>query len=300
MAILLTGKTGQLGSQLHRLLACHNVKALGRDELDLGDPIHLAHQLRELPNLDLIVNAAAYTAVDHAETNLDTAFAVNAAGPAVLAEEAKRRNIPIIHFSTDYVFDGNKARPYTENDSPHPISVYGQSKFEGEYRIKEIWHKYLIIRVSGMYDSRHTSFLTTMMKFASSKKTPRVVRDQIVSPNYCPCIAKAVNHVIHYMLHREIEWGTYHLSGTGETNWYEFACWVFEHMSQRWGMELPIPVPVSSQEFGAKAKRPAYSVLDSTKFERIFQTVVPFWKEQFHLCMEDMFREINENVGERS
>ena len=296
MAILLTGKTGQLGTQLRRLLACSDqVIAVGRDELDLSDSQRLAQNLRNLPGIDLIVNTAACTAVDHAETDSDTAFAVNATAPAILAEEAKRRDIPIIHFSTDYVFDGNKNNPYTETDFPCPLSVYGQSKLEGEQRIKEIWHKHLIIRCSGMYGIGYAGFLTTMLNFARSDTAPRVVRDQIVSPNYSPCVAGAVNHIIHKVITRQkIEWGTYHLSGTGETSWYEFARCIFENVSNLWNVELPDPIPVDSLEFGAKAKRPAYSVLDSTKFERLFQFTMPSWDEQFRLCMEDMIAQTND------
>ena len=296
MTILLTGKSGQLGSHIRRLLGCYDqVIAVGREDLDLSDFSLLSHLLRQMPKLDLIVNTAAYTAVDQAEMDSNTAFAVNAAAPAVLAEEAKRRDIPIIHFSTDYVFDGNQKVPYVEIDQPHPLSLYGQSKLEGECRIGETWRKHLIIRTSSMYHAMYDGFLATMLKYAYSKKSPRVVNDQIISPNYSVWIAQAVNHAIQNVIsHQRIEWGIYHLSGRGETHWYELARLIFENVSKIEKAELPVPIPVSSLEFGAKAQRPAYSVLNSTKFEQVFQYSIPSWEEQFRLCMEDMVRHNND------
>jgi len=296
MTILLTGKSGQLGSQLHQLLTHSNrVIAIGRDDLDLCDCSRLSHQLRKMPHFDLIVNTAAYTAVDLAETDSNMAYAVNAAAPAILAEAAKRRDIPIIHFSTDYVFDGNQVFPYAETDQPHPLSLYGHSKLEGENRIRETLEKHLIVRTSGMYHARHDGFLTTMLRIAHSKKAPRVVHDQIVSPNYSTWIAQAVNHMIRQvMTHRKNEWGIYHLSGGGKTSWYEFARLIFENVSKAKDVILPVPIPVSSLEYGAKAKRPHYSVLGSTRFERVFQYPIPSWEEQFYLCMEDMAKHQND------
>jgi dTDP-4-dehydrorhamnose reductase len=334
MRILLTGRNGQLGWELHRRLEQrHDVIALGRDDLDLRDARYLHDMLKRLPELALIVNCAAYTDVDRAEHEPLPAEQLNVEAPAVLAAEADRRSIPIIHFSTDYVFDGqrkgvaslfdatasacksardarrcpsvNHIEPYTEDDQPNPLGVYGWSKLAGEQRVRDLCDRHLIFRLSGLYGTRRRNFLTTMLRYLHQGETPRVVDDQFVSPNWCPMIAEAVEHVIARILHdtyrgyrrstgagcyadavasnrvKAQPWGVYHLTGHGYTTWYEFARLIFEKTSQLWDKPLIVPQPVGTEEFGAVAKRPAYAVMNPEKFTQTFSDALPDWQTQF-------------------
>ena len=291
MRVLVTGKDGQLGWELwQRLESKFTVIALGRDDLDLRDSRYLHDMLKRLPELALIVNCAAYTDVDKAEREPLAAELVNTEAPAVLAAEADRRNIPIIHFSTDYVFDGKKrTEPYTESDRPNPLSVYGMSKLAGEQRIRDLCDRHLIFRVSGLYGMRRRNFLTSMLKFLDSEITPRVVDDQIVSPNWCPMIAEAVEHVVSRIRNAgKVEWGVYHLTGTGNTTWHEFACLIFEKTARLWNKPLIVPHAVGSDEFGAEAKRPAYSIMNPEKFIRTFDYALPDRQNQFLYCVNNI------------
>jgi len=284
MHILLTGKDGQFGWELlQRLKQRYDVIAIGRDDLDLRDARLLHDMLKRLPELALIVNCAAYTDVDRAEREPLTAELVNTEAPAVLATEADRRGIPMVHFSTDYVFDGKKRTSfYTEKDQPRPLSVYGRTKLAGEQRVCDLCDRHLIFRLSGLYGTRRRNFLTTMLRYLHQGKTPRVVDDQIVSPNWCPMVAEAVEHVVSRIRNAgKTEWGIYHLTGGGNTTWYEFACLIFEKTTQLWNKPLLIPLAVSSDEFGAEAKRPAYSIMNPDKFIRTFGYTLPEWQTQF-------------------
>lgn len=291
MTLLLTGKDGQLGWELHRHLE-HDfeVIATGREDLNFLDTQHLHDMLRRLPELALIINTAAYTDVDGAEREPIIAEMMNTEAPAILAAEADRRGIPIIHFSTDYVFDGKKwTKPYTEQDRPSPLSIYGWSKLAGEQRVLELCEKALVFRVSGLYGTRCRNFFTTMLHSIQTGKTPRVVDDQIVSPNWTPMIAEAIHHVIDRLFQGQQKiWGIYHLSGIGSTTWYEFARLIFRKASELWNAKLVQPIPVDTKEYIAVAKRPAYSVLDPRKFERSFQYELLDWQSQFLCCIGTM------------
>ena len=283
MKILMIGKNGQLGSELHRMLSTqYPVIALGRDEVDLNDLNSFRETLSILPEVSLIVNAAAYTAVDRAETEERTATNVNTFAPEIMAVEAKRRGIPMIHFSTDYVFDGiDRKIPYTEKDRPNPLSVYGRSKFGGEVMVREILEKHLIFRTSGLYGGER-NFVRTMLVLAAEGKRPRVVCDQTVSPNWCREPAKNVVSVIETVLSNDsISWGTYHLTGGGETTWFDFASHVYSHVRRGYDSNPVYPVPVGTDEIGAAAVRPAYSVLSPKKAEHALGIVLPHWETQF-------------------
>ncbi|MCL2349691.1 MAG: dTDP-4-dehydrorhamnose reductase [Planctomycetaceae bacterium] len=291
MRILLTGKDGQLAWELRQRLAQnHDVIAVGREEIDFRNASLLHDMLRKLPKLDMIVNCAAYTDVDRAEREPLIPELINVEAPAILAAEADRCGIPIIHFSTDYIFDGKKGtNPYTEKDRPNPFSVYGWSKLAGEQRVRELCEKHLIFRVSGLYGTRRRNFLTTMLKFLAAGESPRVVDDQVVSPNWCPMVAEAVEHVINRIFNgMKTEYGIFHLTGTGSTTWYEFARMIFEKMSTLHKKPLITPQAVSSEEYGAEAKRPAYSVLNPNKFTQTFGYVLPNWQTQFLHCVNVM------------
>ncbi len=315
MRILLTGKNGQLGWELHRQLERdHEILAIGREDIDFLDSRFSFRTLRQLPKLDLIVNAAAYTDVDKAELEPFVADAVNSEAAAVLAAEADFRGIPMIHFSTDYIFSGKRAAspqmvlphressfasvgrlpcrqvvPYTEEDKPNPIGYYGWTKLEGEVRVRNILDQHLIFRLSGLYGVRRKNFYTTMLRGTRNGTALRVVNDQIVSPNWTPLVAEAVVGVIEMLLRGEkTPWGTYHLSGSGQTTWHEFARQIFEKINDLWGVEMALPASVSSKEYGATATRPKYSVLDPTKFNTTFPYSLPDWREQFLQFLGEM------------
>ena len=290
MKILLTGKNGQLGWELHRQMERdHKVIALGRDDIDFLDSRFLFRMLKTLPKIDLMINATAYTDVDRAEHEPFTAESINSEAAAILASEAERRSIPIIHLSCDYVFDGkNLTRPYRETDRPNTHSIYGWTKLEGEVRIRNISEKHLIFRTSGLYGTRRRNFFTTMLEQNHSDVAPRVVNDQVVSPNWTPLVAEAVTEVIGQLLRgKRFPWGTYHISGHGNgfTTWYEFARLLFEKANQLWNAPLVCPIPVTTEEYGADVKRPKYSVLDQSLFNTTFNFTLPGWYEQLMLCI---------------
>lgn len=283
MKILLIGKNGQLGSELYKLLSeRYDVLALGRDEIDLNEPDSLSQTLRVIPAVSLLVNAAAYTNVDGAETNQTTASNVNAFAPEILAAETKRRGIPIVHFSTDYIFDGiDRNIAYTEEDKPNPLSVYGWTKLGGEVAIRETNEKHLIFRTSGVYGGER-NFVRTILASLASGISPKVVCDQTVSPNWSRELAENIVNVIGRFLSGDsIPWGMYHLSGGGETTWYDFATHLCSHALGRYDSIPLYPISVTSDEFGAFAARPAYSVLDGTKLRETFGIVLPEWDVQF-------------------
>ena len=284
MRILLTGKNGQLGWELHQQLARDfTVFAIGREDVDFLDTKFFADMLRQAPRFDLIVNAAAYTDLDRAPREPFAAEVINSESVATLATEADRRGIPMIHFSTSHVFNGQrKTRPYRETDQPNPLSMHGCTKLDGEYRLRGILEKHLIFRLSGLYGIHHRNFFTEILARNRKGIPARVADDQTISPNWTPLVAEAVVSVIQQLFWgNDIQWGTYHLSGSGSTTPYGFAQKICEKINDVWGGDMPLPIPVRSQKTDSMAKRPKYSVLDSTKFNKTFQYILPDWQEQF-------------------
>jgi dTDP-4-dehydrorhamnose reductase len=293
MRILLTGKTGQLGWELHRQLRQDfKVVALGREDVDFRDLKFLHTVLKRLPKPDLIVNAAAYTNIDGAEHEPFVAEAVNSEAAVMLAEKADDWNIPMIHFSTDHVFSGwRRTQAYQEKDRPHPVSLYGSTKLDGELRIRNTLEKHLIFRLSGLYGIRRKNFFTAILARNRHGIVSRVVDDQTISPNWTPLVAEAVVEAIYQLSWGEsIPWGMYHLSGSGSTTPYKFARLICEHLNGIWG-GMPMPLPISSRESRIAAKRPKYSVLDPIRFNGTFQCSLPHWQEQLRL----FFGELNPN-----
>jgi len=284
MRILLTGKNGQLGWELHRQLAQDfTVFAIGREDVDFLDTKFFATMLRQAPRFDLIVNAAAYTDIDKAEREPFAVEAINSEAVATLAAEANCRGIPMIHFSTSHVFSGaRRTRPYRESDQPNPQSLYGSLKLEGERRLRTTLEKHLIFRLSGLYGIHHKNFFTSILARNRSGIAPRVADNQIISPNWTPLVAEAVVSVIQQLFWGEdIPWGTYHLSGSGSTTPYGFAKLICEKINDVWGGNMPLPIPNRSRKSGNTIQRPKYSVLDSTRFSTTFQYTLPDWQEQF-------------------
>jgi dTDP-4-dehydrorhamnose reductase len=278
--ILVTGAGGQVGHELARVLPAHGeVAALDRSQLDLADVDVVRRTIRAI-RPQVIVNAAAYTAVDQAEREPEAADAINARAPGVLAEEAKRLGALLIHYSTDYVFDGAASTPYGENAPTGPLGVYGESKLHGERAIAAVDAASIILRTSWVYALRGHNFLLTIRRLAATRDELRVVADQIGVPNWAHAIAAATATLLGRGLADLAERrGLYHLSGTGVTSWFEFARAILGPV------ERPRLVPITTAEYPTAARRPAYAVLSSTKFESTFGFGLPEWRAMLHECL---------------
>lgn len=264
MKILLTGRSGQVGSELQEIL--HPAVATDHATLDLADADAIRRAVRAAKP-DVIVNAAAYTAVDKAESEPDVAMRINGAAPGVLAEEVRNRGALLVHFSTDYVFDGSKRSPYTETDAPNPLGVYGRTKLEGEARIRAAGCRYLIVRTAWVY-GRGGNFVRAILRQAEKGGALRVVNDQVGAPTWARDIAR----VIADLLAKGGE-GTFHASAEGAVSWYDVALEILRTA----GRALEVK-PVSTAEYGAKAPRPAYSVLDNGKLRASGVTSIGDWR----------------------
>ena len=280
--ILLIGSAGQLGFELARVLPSHgDVIALDRAALDLADADALIAAVRGA-RPQLIVNAAAYTAVDRAESEMEAADAINARAPGVLAEEARRVGAPLIHYSTDYVFDGEASAPYDEQAAPNPINAYGRSKLGGERAIDAAGGPSLVLRTSWVYGLRGQNFLTTMRRLAADREELRIVADQIGTPNWTRALAEATATLVGrgnaYLAERS---GLYHLSGGGSTSWFDFARAIFGDAPR------PRLVPITTAEYPTAARRPLRSVLASRKFQDTFGFSLPSWDRMLDACMAE-------------
>jgi dTDP-4-dehydrorhamnose reductase len=277
--IVVTGAQGQVGSELVRCLApLGEVVATDRATLDLARPEAIAATLRAVKPA-LVVNAGAYTAVDRAEAERDAAYAINATAPGVLAEEAKRCGAVLIHYSTDYVFDGGATRPYREDDPVGPQTVYGASKLAGERAIAAAGGHAVVFRTSWVYGLHGKNFLLTIRRLAAERDELRVVADQQGVPNWSRALAEATARVVAAGLPALRERaGLYHLSAAGATTWHEFARAIV-------GPPPPTVVPITTAEYPTPARRPAYSVLDATRFGHVFGFRLPGWREMLASCL---------------
>jgi dTDP-4-dehydrorhamnose reductase len=274
LKILLTGKNGQVGSALQRTLPeLGEVIALDRSQLDLAQPDSIREAVRAAQP-DVIVNAAAYTAVDQAESDESAAFAVNRDGPAVLAEEAAKRGALLVHFSTDYVFDGAKTTPYAETDAPNPLNVYGRSKLAGEELIKTSRCRHVILRTSWVYSGSGKNFLLTMLRLARERKELRVVDDQHGAPTSSHMLAEATAEAISRVLHNASLDGLYHMTAGGSTTWCAFARAIFQ--AEKLGVSVKA---ISSAEYPTPARRPANSLLDNSQLAQKVGIRLPPWEE---------------------
>ena len=274
MRILITGKNGQVGRELTRLSASlFDVVSVGREDCDLSSEPSIRNLVRQVKPA-VVVNAGAYTAVDRAETEPDLCFAINATAPRVLAEEAHRLNALLIHYSTDYVFNGEKTAPYLESDPISPFSVYGASKAEGEAAIVATASRYLVLRTSWVYAAEGKNFLLTMLRLGAERPKLRVVDDQIGAPTAAASIAAATLRLI---AEGGTRGGIYHMTAEGSTSWYGFAKAIF----QSGILTAPPQVqPISSTEYPTPARRPANSVLANNKFASTFGFRLPPWQQQ--------------------
>lgn len=283
--ILLTGIDGQVGHELRRALQpLGEVIALDRTALDLAQPDHIRDIVRTV-GPDVIVNPAAYTAVDQAESEAELALAINGAAPGILAEEAKRLNALLVHYSTDYVFDGAKPSPYGEDDPVGPINSYGRSKLAGEREIEAAGCRHLVFRTCWVYGLRGRNFLRTMLRLAAEHDELRVVADQFGAPTWARLIAEATALALARHAGQQ---GIYHLAAAGATSWHGFAAAIVGH-AHRTGLLAKAP-PVrhlSSAEYPTPARRPANSRLDCARLEQDFGLRLPDWETQLRLCLDD-------------
>jgi dTDP-4-dehydrorhamnose reductase len=306
-AILLIGTNGQVGRELHRMLPrLGEVTPLDRQRLDLTKPDEIRRAIRTYRPA-FIVNAAAYTAVDKAESEESLARAINAEAPAVMAEEAKKTGASLVHFSTDYVFDGSKTTPYDEDDPANPQSVYGRTKLDGERAIQASDASHLIFRTAWVYATIGRNFLLTILRLATQREELRIVRDQIGAPTLSKKIAGATTNVLAQVCGKERGplsladvSGIYHMTAGGETSWCDFAKAILEEAAAipattPWFAaatdNLPIItrsiVPISTSEYPTPAQRPAYSVLSNARLQRSFSVKLPEWRKQLHSVFAD-------------
>jgi len=302
--ILLTGKTGQIGSELNRLLGeLGEVVAPERKDLDLLDPGQI-RRLMQQAKPQLVVNAAAYTAVDAAETDQASVLATNAEGPKLLALEAKRLGALLVHFSTDYVFDGSKNAPYLETDPANPINAYGRSKLAGEQAIRDSGVTHLIFRTSWVYATHGRNFLLKILERATECRELKVVDDQRGAPTCAANIAEATTTVLNAVTAGTNGqfalsglFGTYNMTAAGQTTWFEFAKAILEEAG-RAPLDLPwlaaategrplvatSVLPISTKELRSPARRPAYSVLSNARLIKAFGLTLPGWRTQLQRC----------------
>jgi len=288
MRILLIGTSGQVGHELQRTLApLGEVRGCDFPELDLADAGAVSALCREVRPA-LIVNAAAYTAVDKAESEPAVAMAVNGTAPGVLAGEAKRLGAVLVHYSTEYVFDGAKRSPYLENDAPAPLNEYGRSKLAGDLAIAASGCKHLIFRTTWVYGPRGKNFLLTMLALAASREELRIVADQRGAPTSSLFLAEATALAVRSIPVEGVASGVYNLSAAGETTWADFARAIFDRASARPGFRAPRVVPIASTEYPTPAKRPTYSVLSHRKFRDAFGFSPTTWEAQ----LDDVIRRL--------
>ncbi len=285
MRIIITGRGGQVGDALLRSLdGLGEVLALDRAQLDLSNPDAIRTVLRELQPA-LVINAAAYTAVDAAESDEAMAFRINAEAPRVLAEETERLGAALIHYSTDYVFDGSKDGPWLEDDAPAPLSAYGRSKLAGEQAIAEVGGTHLILRCSWVYGLTGRNFLLTMLKLAETRDVLSIVDDQIGAPPWIRTIAAATACSIRDAgapAQLAARSGIYHLCAGGHTSWFGFAQAIFAHPSST---RRPTLHPITTAEYPTPARRPKNSMLNTDKFRRTFGDL-PAWDDALAECLQ--------------
>ena len=291
MRIVLFGKNGQVGWELQRILpALGWVIALDYQELDLADLKALQTRLDEL-RPELIVNASAYTAVDRAESERDLAMKINGEAPGIMAEAARKSGAMLVHYSTDYVFDGEKGSPYNETDVPNPLNVYGESKLAGEKAVQQAGETYLILRTSWVYSTRlQSGFVNKVLAWARQNEVLRIVEDQVSCPTWARMlaevsgllIARGGNHLGEYFKPKS---GIYHVAGSGSASRFDWARAILEHDPDREEQRVNRLEPALSAEFPTPAARPVYSVLNCAHFESTFYLRIPTWMESLQLAL---------------
>jgi dTDP-4-dehydrorhamnose reductase len=286
MKLLLLGNTGQLGWELQRTLQPLGV-VVARDypEINMADAANI-HKMVQACRPDVIVNATAYTAVDKAESEPDLAAAINEIGPGVLAEEGRKLNAVLIHYSTDYVFDGTKGAPYEETDLPHPVNAYGKSKLAGEQAIQTVAGDYLIFRTAWVYSLRRDNFVSKVLEWARKNEILRVVDDQVSNPTWARMLAEGTAQVLahgnEYLRERT---GLYHLAGSGHASRYAWAQEILRLDPAKQEQKVKQLLPALSSDFPSPAQRPLFSALECRNFEQAFDLRLPVWDATLELAL---------------
>jgi len=286
----LLGKNGQLGWEFQRTLSpLGELTALDWPEVDFTKPETLREVVHRLQP-QVIINAAAYTAVDRAETEVGICRAINAEAPAVLAEEARKQRAVLIHYSTDYVFDGNKGAAYIEEDMPAPLNTYGETKLSGEQNVQQAGEAFWIFRTSWVYSSRRDSFVSKVLEWSRQKKSLKIVSDQVGGPTWCRMLAEVSTLALVQGRQDPYEWvkqtaGLYHLSGSGYASRLEWAQEILNHDPQKNEQIVEEMLPAETAEFSTPAKRPLYTPMSCERFEQTFHLSLPPWKTALELMM---------------
>lgn len=295
MKILLFGKNGQVGWELNQMLPeLGQVVAPSRDKADYAEPAAIRNVIRE-SKPDIIINAAAYTAVDKAEEEEDLAMMINGIAPGVLAEEARRQGALLVHYSTDYVFDGQSEKSYVETDRPNPVNVYGRSKLAGEKAIQQSGCNYLILRTSWVYSSRGSNFFLTMIRLARERDELNIVADQTGAPTWARLIAESTMTILRQvekeMASEEFTSDIYHLTSRGRTSWFGFARQIFFEVgsqSMPGSKTAPVLNPVATDQYPTAAERPKNSSLDVGKLEKKYGLQLPEWDQSLHQFIQSV------------
>jgi dTDP-4-dehydrorhamnose reductase len=289
--ILLIGNNGQLGQELEQILTNNQLKVrgVGQNQLNLTQPDQIRQTIQEIqPNL--IINCAAYTAVDKAETEPELAQTINSIAPGIIANEAQKIGAFVIHISTDYVFDGTQNKPYQETDITNPLSIYGKSKLAGEQAIIDNCHNYLILRTAWVYGKYGKgNFVKTMLKLGQQREVIKVVNDQIGSPTWTKDLALTINQIIPKINQENIT-GIYHYTNHGIISWYDFALAIFAEAKL---LDIPLKIeeviPITTAEYPTLAKRPAYSVLSCNKITQLLGNISPNWRVSFQKMLTELY-----------
>lgn len=293
--ILLTGASGQVGWELQRQLSpFYLVITPGHNQLDLSNPDSIRQSVREL-RPDIILNPAAYTAVDKAESETDLSMRVNGIAPRILAEEARQLDALLVHYSTDYVFDGDNTTPYREDTPPNPQSIYGKTKLAGELAVQSAGCRHLILRTSWVYGIHGGNFIKTVLRLAKERGELRIVADQFGAPTWARLLAHSTLQILNSP--QTIAWdmhlsGIYHLTAGGRTNWYQYAEEILrlarQHDTQLKNKTINIH-PISTEEYPLPAKRPKNSILSTAKIQQTFGLSLPEWQDDLATCLNQDF-----------
>ena len=280
MKILITGANGQVGSELVSLARQGNytVLAATRTELDISQTQSVDDYIAE-NQPDIVINAAAYTAVDKAEEESDIAYAINRDGAKYIAIACARHNIPLFHISTDYVFDGSQAEPYKETDTPSPLGVYGNSKWQGEEAVRKQLQQYIILRVAWVFGAHGNNFVKTMLRLAKERESLNIVADQFGGPTPAKNIAETLITLAEkYRENKNLDWGTYHYCGSPRTTWFDFAENIFLQANKIGILNKAMQItPITTDQYPTAAQRPTNSMLDCSKIKNTFNIDMPGW-----------------------
>ncbi len=291
MKVIVTGCNGQVGRELCKKIKNRNLETISLDlpDFDITD-MEAVDEIISKSNISAVINAAAYTAVDKAESEPDIAFNVNQKGPANLAASCRNQGIPLIHISTDYVFDGSKTDAYIETDPVSPVGVYGKSKAAGEGDVRKILAEHIILRTAWLCSEHGNNFVKTMIRLGQERDEIGVVADQYGCPTFAPDIAEAILDIVGQIAKKnDIAWGTYHYCGKGVTTWYEFAKKTLELAGEYTGLKVQHIVPLTTEEYPTPAKRPANSELDCTRIQNIFNIFPKQWQDSLSDLVQRLF-----------